>query len=81
MILPMNQITTYAPSPIERLANGRWKRIWSIRVMVGLAIIACALSLWVFQSGPAHAFCGGATLGLLLGLLAQSFTKQAASQD
>jgi ABC-type nickel/cobalt efflux system permease component RcnA len=71
----------YTPSPIERLTKGRWKPIWSIRLMSGLAMIPCALSLTVFTTGNAHSFCGGATMGLLIGLLAQSFARQAPSRD
>lgn len=70
-LAPMTQ------SPIEALTNGRWKPIWTIRLMTVLAMVACSLAILVFKSGHAHSFCIGLTLGFLVGLLAQSFATQA----
>ncbi len=61
------------PSFIELMTRRPWKLIWSVRVMAAVAVITQICAVAVFKSGAAHAFCGGATLGVLSGLLAQSF--------
>jgi len=70
-LAPMTQ------SPIEALTNGRWKPMWTIRLLTVLAMVACFLAMLVFKSGPSHSFCVDLTLGFLVGLLAQSFATQA----
>jgi hypothetical protein len=66
-----------APSLIEKLTHGRWKPMWSIRLFTAFALTTTVLALAVFKTGNAHAFCQGLTLGILLGLLTQTFATQA----
>jgi hypothetical protein len=53
-----------------------------LRVLTALAATMVALALSVFKSSPAHEFCVGLALGLLVGLCVISFgIKDVVLQD
>jgi len=65
--------TKHSPSFYQSVTGHPVNPLWLIRGFSMAAIIPLVLALLVFKTPGAHDFCVGLSLGLLVGLVAQTF--------
>jgi hypothetical protein len=61
------------PSYFEKVTGRPVSALWVMRVFAISVVTVLVLAMFVFKTGNPHDFCLGIAVGLMVGLLAQSF--------
>jgi len=65
--------TNSSPSYFEKMTGKSIPTLWILRGFTVASIVPQLLALFVFQTGNRHNFCLGFSVGMLIGLLVQTF--------
>jgi O-antigen ligase len=65
--------TNHTPSYFEQMTGKSISALWILRGFTVASIVPLVLAMFVFHTGNRHDFCLGLSVGVLVGLLAQTF--------
>jgi O-antigen ligase len=61
------------PSYFQQMTGKSISALWILRGFTVASIVPLVLAMFVFHTGNRHDFCLGLSVGILVGLLAQTF--------
>jgi hypothetical protein len=68
-----------SPSYFEIMTGISISPLWLIRAFAIAALVPLLLAMLIWTSGARHNFCIGLTVGLIIGLIVQTFADQNAA--